>query len=189
MLVKDDSGLRFPSAAPQVSVFSRQANPLLTLRSRCPPGEFSGAQPIKTAGAAFPRLNIAAAGIWRGLSLQDVHASVEDLSTNALRGERVRELVLLTDHRWSSASVSAPPVHLKSPPRSLGRRVCKHVVCGLSGEISVICSITQWRCAPFRSLYGFFLAFISFSAFLLLNLPEFILFHLSCKLSCNRPWK
>lgn len=27
----------------------------------------------------------------------------------------MREVFLLTDHRWSSASVSAPPVHLKSP--------------------------------------------------------------------------
>lgn len=104
----------------------------------------------------------------------------------------MREVFLLTDHRWSSApSVLCwlcpppppPPVHLKSPPpRALGRRVCKHVVCGLSGEISVIGAITHGRRAPFRPLYRFFLAFISFCAFLLLNLPEFFLFHLSCKL-------
>lgn len=41
--------------------------------------------------------------MWRGLTPQEVHASGEDLSANALRGERVREVFLLTDHRWSSA--------------------------------------------------------------------------------------
>lgn len=56
--------------------------------------------------------------------------------------------------------------------------VCKHVFPGLAGEISVISELLHHNSLETRSWYRFFQVLVSFCTLLLLNLPEFILFHL-----------
>lgn len=74
-----------------------------------------------------------------GLTLEQLHAATKDLSSNALRGERVNKVFLLTHRRWSAASSSACFVRqlLSTLNHSHCASLCKRVSPGPAGEISV----------------------------------------------------